>query len=116
MIEHAYIHFPFCIRKCHYCSFVSGFNIGEKAPYIESLLSEIKQRYRQECLKTIYFGGGTPSLLEPTELYNILNYFKFDEHTEITIEVNPETANLKKLQELKEIGFNRNKSFFFEKE
>ena len=107
MANHAYIHIPFCIRKCHYCSFVSGININRKNEYLSALISEIKSKYKNEKLDTIYFGGGTPSLLEPDEIENILSCFKYDESTEITIEVNPETITTEKLLEIKKIGFNR---------
>ncbi len=107
MINHAYIHIPFCIRKCHYCSFVSGFDITGKKEYLNALNIEIKTRYKNEQLKTIYFGGGTPSLVEPNELEKILNCFNFDSNPEITIEVNPETVTKEKMQQLKQIGFNR---------
>ncbi len=107
MVNHAYIHIPFCIRKCHYCSFISGINISRKNEYISALVSEIKSRYKNEKLNTIYFGGGTPSLLEPADLENILSCFNYDELTEITIEVNPETITTEKLLKIKKIGFNR---------
>lgn len=107
MIEHAYIHIPFCLRKCRYCSFVSGKDIKDKYLYIDALIREIKLRYKKDLLKTIYFGGGTPSLLEADELFKILSEFNFNESSEITLEVNPETARYDKLSKLKEIGFNR---------
>ena len=107
MIEHAYIHIPFCIRKCHYCSFVSGIDIEEQFAYINALKTEIKQRYKKETLKTIYLGGGTPSLLDGNLLSEILSLFLFTKNSEITIEVNPETATIEKLTEIKNAGFNR---------
>lgn len=107
MIEHAYIHIPFCKRKCHYCSFISGFNIEKKPEYLSALKSEIKHKYKNEQLKTIYFGGGTPTLLESQELKEILLCFNFDKETEITIEANPETIAKDKLISLYEAGFNR---------
>ena len=107
MIEHAYIHIPFCKRKCHYCSFVSGIDIKEQFAYINALKSEIKQRYKNEKLKTIYFGGGTPSLLDSELLKEILSLFSYSKDSEITIEVNPETATTKKISEIKQAGFDR---------
>ena len=107
MSEHAYIHIPFCKRKCHYCSFVSGINIKKKQAYLNALLCEIKTKYKGEELKTIYFGGGTPTLLEAEELKEILDLFNFSSETEITIEANPETITLDKLIKIKEAGFNR---------
>lgn len=107
MIEHAYIHIPFCIRKCHYCSFVSGFDIKEQFAYINALKEEIKTRYKNEKLKTIYFGGGTPSLMDTSLLSEILSLFNKNTNCEITIEINPETVSLQKLKEIKASGYNR---------
>ena len=107
MIKHAYIHIPFCKRKCHYCSFVSGIDIKEQFAYINALKQEIKHKYKNEELKTIYFGGGTPSLVESCLLKEVLELFSFSQESEITIEVNPESATLEKLIAIKEIGFNR---------
>ena len=107
MIEHAYIHIPFCKRKCHYCSFVSGIDIKEQFAYINALKSEIKQRYKNEELKTIYFGGGTPSLLDGNLLKEVLTLFSYTKDSERTIEINPETATIEKLSEIKKAGFNR---------
>lgn len=107
MIRYAYIHIPFCKRKCRYCSFVSGINIKTKKQYIKALLTEIKQRYNKKPLKTLYLGGGTPSLLDVNEIEEILSLFKFYKNPEITIEVNPETVELSKFLRLKEIGVNR---------
>ena len=107
MIKHAYIHIPFCLRKCHYCSFVSGFNVSKKDIYIDALLKEIKNRYNKEQLSTIYFGGGTPSLLEAKDIEKILNELNFENNAEITIEANPETIEEKKFKDLYSIGINR---------
>lgn len=107
MINHAYIHIPFCIRKCHYCSFVSGLSLNNKAKYISALIKEINKRYKNEKLSTIYFGGGTPSLLEAEDLQQILYCFNFDNSCEITLEVNPETVTKEKFIKIKEAGFNR---------
>ncbi len=107
MIKNAYIHIPFCQRKCKYCSFVSGKNIKIKEQYIKSLLNEIKLRYHNNPIKTLYLGGGTPSLLDADEIEEILCHFKFYKNPEITIEVNPETVELNKFIKLKEFGVNR---------
>ena len=107
MVTHAYIHIPFCIRKCHYCSVISGFNIERKSEYISALIAEIKTKYKNEILKTIYFGGGTPSLLEVEDLKRILSCFNYNKNSEITIEINPETVTKEKLGDIKNIGFNR---------
>ena len=91
MPQSAYIHIPFCRQKCGYCAFVS-YNMPEKqAAYIEKLLAEIKSKYKGELLKTVYLGGGTPSLLEISQVEKILNCLNFDENTEITLEANPDS-------------------------
>ena len=107
MIRHAYIHIPFCLRKCNYCSFVSGKNIEKKDIYISKLIEEIKHKYKNEKLKTLYIGGGTPTLLDTENLKQILDLFCFENNAEITIEANPETIEKEKTEKIKELGFNR---------
>lgn len=103
----AYIHIPFCRQKCFYCSFVS-FACPELIPrYLDALEKEIKLNYQNENLKTIYIGGGTPSILEPKQIEKILSPLKFSQTTEITIELNPEHINKKYLSEIKLLGINR---------
>ncbi len=92
MTEHAYIHIPFCIRKCKYCSFVSGEDIERKEQYLEALFKEIKVKYKSELLKTLYFGGGTPSLLSFEDINKIISLFNLSHDCEITLEANPETV------------------------
>lgn len=75
MPKSVYIHIPFCIKKCAYCSFLSGISPMFKADYTDSLVKEIKKFYEGTFLNTIYFGGGTPSLLEPLEVKKILDCF-----------------------------------------
>lgn len=107
MPQSAYIHIPFCRRKCGYCAFVS-YNMPEKhAAFIEKLLAEIKSKYKGELLKTVYLGGGTPSLLEISQVKKILNCLNFDENTEITLEANPDSVNFEYLKALKQCGINR---------
>ncbi|MBQ8886739.1 MAG: radical SAM family heme chaperone HemW [Candidatus Gastranaerophilales bacterium] len=107
MTKHAYIHIPFCLRKCNYCSFVSGKNIQDKEQYLNALFQEIKSKYKKEKLKTLYIGGGTPSLLEPNEIENIISLFNFEEKPEITIEINPETITKEKVNGFRVAGVNR---------
>ena len=107
MVTSAYIHIPFCLSKCRYCSFVSFDTLAKKTGYLYSLLKEIDYYYQGETLKTLYFGGGTPSLMTVDELNKILKKFNYDESTEITIEVNPDSVDKEYLKGLKEIGFNR---------
>ena len=107
MVEHAYVHIPFCKRKCKYCDFVSGKNIKYKDVYIEALLNEIKSEYKGEELQTLYFGGGTPSLLNVKDIKKIKDCFSLTQNAEITLEANPETVTSENFKMLKEIGINR---------
>ncbi|MCK9400316.1 MAG: radical SAM family heme chaperone HemW [Bacteroidales bacterium] len=92
-----YIHIPFCKQKCHYCNFFSVATTRWKVPYIEALLKEIELRkayFDGETVKTIYLGGGTPSLLQTDELIRIFDqiyrHFPVDPQAEITLEANPD--------------------------
>lgn len=107
MVNCVYIHIPFCEKKCRYCSFCSFELLSLKDKYINSLLKEIKHFYKKEHLKTIYFGGGTPSLLEVKDIEKILNCFNFTFDCEITLELNPNLITLDKLKALKSLGINR---------
>ncbi len=107
MVESAYIHIPFCKSKCRYCSFVSFPKIELKEQYLSTLKKEIQHYYNGEPLNTIYFGGGTPSLLTTDEFKNLLALFNFNNNTEITVELNPETLTQEYLHDLKSIGINR---------
>ena len=107
MIEHVYIHIPFCSGKCHYCSFVSGKNIEDKDKYLNALLKQIDAESKGEKLKTLYFGGGTPSLLDVEDIERLINLFVLDENAEITIEANPETVEYEKFKGFKSVGVNR---------
>ena len=69
MSNSVYIHIPFCKSKCKYCSFVSYTDFNEKDRYINALLKEINYYYRGETLKTLYIGGGTPSLLDIADVH-----------------------------------------------
>lgn len=107
MVKSAYIHIPFCRSKCHYCSFVSFCNLDFKKDYLKMLAKEINSFYENEMLNTVYFGGGTPSLLSVSEFENILRIFKISNDAEITTELNPETLDYSYLRGLYDIGINR---------
>lgn len=110
-----YIHIPFCVKKCEYCDFLS-WNAGEeeRQQYVAALLSEIES-YREFAkgyrVSTIFIGGGTPSVLLPKQMEDILQkiyeIFELERRPEITVEVNPGTVDEKKLQCYKENGVNR---------
>lgn len=107
MPKNAYIHIPFCKRKCHYCSFISYNSLEQKDEYLAALSREIVTEYKGEKLNTLYFGGGTPSLLSTNNFKELLSLFNFENNAEITIEANPESINFEYLRDLKELGINR---------
>lgn len=107
MVKSVYIHIPFCKSKCHYCSFVSFDKLELKRPYLIVLENEINFNYENELLATLYFGGGTPSLLTSGEFSNLIKHFKISDITEITSELNPEGVEYDYMRELFDIGINR---------
>lgn len=105
-----YIHIPFCKSKCHYCDFKSYVGKEERIPeYIKALKKEIQaQNLENYKIKTIYIGGGTPSILREKDLKEILTEVtKSQTPKEITLELNPGTATTKKLQAYKNLGITR---------
>ncbi|MEA3423001.1 MAG: radical SAM family heme chaperone HemW [Bacillota bacterium] len=103
-----YIHIPFCKKKCNYCHFVSKTDLTSMDEYIDALLSEILL-YKDEMddIKTIYIGGGTPSLLSCEMVEKIVDNLNLHEVEEFTIEVNPESVTTDKLLCYKKSGINR---------
>lgn len=109
-----YIHIPFCKQACHYCDFHFSTNQGTRTILAQAIASELKLQsdyLRGELIETIYFGGGTPSLLSDKELEIIFSaiYTNFQLATapEITLEANPDDLTRQKLVELKSMGVNR---------
>jgi oxygen-independent coproporphyrinogen-3 oxidase len=108
-----YIHIPFCSSRCSYCDFATGLFQQELAErYVRALVEDIRlSRYSGDIVDTIYFGGGTPSLLAPSQLGSILatvhDCFKIDPHSEITLEINPGSVNEEKLRAFRSLGVNR---------
>lgn len=108
-----YIHIPFCRRKCHYCNFYSLASSRHFESLIEALKDEIDLRKHEidEPLETIYFGGGTPSMLTDHQLESIMDRiyknFSLNEKVEITLEANPEDITREKLISLKKNHINR---------
>ncbi len=108
MPNSVYIHIPFCKSKCKYCSFVSYVTDDEHDAYIRALLREINFFYRGETLKTLYFGGGTPSLLSIKDVEKVINNFIIiPDFCEITFEMNPDDSDKGYLKRLRELGVNR---------
>ena len=110
-----YIHIPFCIRKCAYCDFLSGpSSEAEREKYIKLLCEEIrlaKEKTEQYAVSTIFFGGGTPSILTAEQMKRIMtavrDTFQLQNDAEISMEMNPGTVTLEKLKGYKEAGINR---------
>ena len=110
-----YIHIPFCKSKCTYCDFASyPKEIGKAEAYFACLYKEIKGKsylLKDKKINSIYFGGGTPSYVEPKYIYGTLkliyNLFDVDKNAEITLEVNPGTIDEAKLKVYKNAGINR---------
>jgi len=111
-----YLHFPFCKSKCPYCDF-NSYQLKEEnqiSSYISAFYQEItiySKKLKKNKVKTIYLGGGTPTILSGVQIYNILEFckdkFTIDKDAEITIEANPGTLDGKKLKLLIESGINR---------
>jgi oxygen-independent coproporphyrinogen-3 oxidase len=113
-----YIHIPFCKQACHYCDFHFSTTLANKNDLVEALKKEIGLRRdfflinkKAPVISTIYFGGGTPSLLNAGEINGIINeirkYFQVDAKAEITLEANPDDLTREKLNELKSTPINR---------
>ena len=110
-----YIHIPFCKSKCTYCDFASYPKELHKADlYFACLYKEIKGRapaLKDYKFDTVYFGGGTPSFVEPKYIFGALkqlkNFYNIDENAEITLEINPGTLTEEKLKIYKQAGINR---------
>lgn len=110
-----YIHIPFCVKKCHYCDFISAPCKEEtRQEYVETLCMEIVQRaklYKDRIVDTIFFGGGTPSLLSAGQMGKIMDVirqeFRVLPEAEISIEVNPGTVTKEKLEAYQKCGVNR---------
>ena len=114
-----YIHVPFCTKRCYYCDFYSSVNTRLTDEYVHALLQEIegKQHFfsnyskEEQIIRTIYFGGGTPSLLSLESIKSILqklaNQVTISEKLEMTFEVNPDDLSLEYLMGLKTLGINR---------
>ncbi|MBP6977559.1 MAG: radical SAM family heme chaperone HemW [Bacteroidales bacterium] len=109
-----YIHIPFCKRKCHYCNFYSSTLLYQKQDFLEALIKEIRVRrdYLPAVpLQTLYFGGGTPSLLTSGDLTQIIGIiyqtFPISPDAEITLEANPDDLTEKYLDDLSQLPVNR---------
>ncbi|MEQ8420371.1 MAG: radical SAM family heme chaperone HemW [Arenibacter algicola] len=109
-----YIHIPFCKQACHYCDFHFSTNMGKKEAMVLALIKELELRkveFKEEVVQTIYFGGGTPSVLNTAEIDQIIGavYSKYTvvSAPEITLEANPDDLSKEKIEELGRSSINR---------
>lgn len=109
-----YIHIPFCKQACHYCDFHFSTSLKKKEAMLASMHKELKLRASEledRKVETIYFGGGTPSLLQVGEINKLLSCiyanYKVETDPEITLEANPDDLSLGKIKNLSEAGINR---------
>lgn len=113
MIEGLYVHIPFCARRCHYCDFNTYEGMEGLAPeYVEALKRDLLSSFKSKSpLRSVFFGGGTPSLLSSGQIKELLDFIR--EHAglradaEITLEANPGTADLEKFEGFRKAGVNR---------
>ncbi|WP_291870744.1 radical SAM family heme chaperone HemW [Maribacter sp.] len=109
-----YIHIPFCKQACHYCDFHFSTSLAKKEAMLSALCKELelrKSEFKNEVVQTIYFGGGTPSVLETKEIEQILEVvydnFQVTKNPEITLEANPDDLTTEKLEQLHASDINR---------
>src|SRR4051794_18228240 len=104
-----YLHIPFCSSICNYCNFNRGlFEPDLKARYVRALEQEIREAGKGEPADTIFFGGGTPSLLEPEEIARLIvacrDVFAVTPEAEVTLETNPETSSSARMAGFRDAG------------
>lgn len=111
-----YLHIPFCLQKCHYCDFVITVDrsVEMRKRFFQAIEREVEQaaaRYGRLSFDTLYFGGGTPSALEPEEMDHVIQRlrktFSFAPEAETTCEVNPGDVDRRKLETYRRLGINR---------
>ena len=108
-----YIHYPFCKKACHYCNFHFSTNLKNQSLVLDGILKEIELRSSEmkSSIESIYFGGGSPSIIESNFIEKILNKifkkYKIKSNLEVTLELNPDDFSRDYLTEIKVIGVNR---------
>jgi oxygen-independent coproporphyrinogen-3 oxidase len=107
-----YLHIPFCSSICNYCNFNRGlFDSDLKERYVDAIGREIRRAGLGEPVDTVYFGGGTPSLLEPADVGRLIEacrqVFAVASDAEVTLETNPETSNVQRMEAFRAAGVNR---------
>ena len=112
-MSNLYFHYPFCKQACHYCNFHFSTNSKNKDILWETMKKELELRVKEISLpiKSIYLGGGSPSLLSPKSIEDLIQliklHFKLEDHLEVTLEVNPDDVTLVYLSGLKKARINR---------
>ncbi|MEY4085284.1 MAG: hypothetical protein RL074_1071, partial [Bacteroidota bacterium] len=109
-----YIHIPFCKQACHYCDFHFSTSMKKKEEMVLALAKELqlrKKKFQKESVATIYFGGGTPSVLTPAEIRFLIDAV-YENYTvvstpEITLEANPDDLSEERIAAFAELGINR---------
>lgn len=104
-----YVHIPFCKTRCLYCDFFSTTQLEKRQKYVEAVLQEIRHRKNEagEPIRTIYIGGGTPSMLNATDIHCILDAIGTQDAQEITMELNPGDADYSYFRAIRDAGVNR---------
>lgn len=109
-----YLHIPFCKQACNYCNFYFSTSTFFKTPFLERINEELIERkgyLKDQKIQSIYFGGGTPSILESDDIKRLLEtinqHYEVANNPEITLEANPDDLTKQKLQELQHSGINR---------
>lgn len=109
-----YLHIPFCKQACHYCNFHFATSLRQKPELVQAMQKELigkAEAWRSHSFDTIYFGGGTPSLLDPMELEGLLTtiyqHYSVQPNAEITLEANPDDIHAGSLTQWKQFGINR---------
>ena len=112
-MSNLYFHYPFCKQACHYCNFHFSTNSKNKDTLWETMKKELVLRSKEisEPIESIYFGGGSPSLLSPKAIEDLIKliklHFKLEDYLEVTLEVNPDDVTADYLSGLKKGGINR---------
>jgi oxygen-independent coproporphyrinogen-3 oxidase len=108
-----YLHIPFCRQACYYCDFHFSTDTHHRSELVQALMRELElqKNYTQEPIRTLYFGGGTPSLLTRDELSGLIDAvrenYSLDATAEITLEANPDDLTREHLMDLHQVGINR---------
>lgn len=101
-----YVHVPFCAARCGYCDFNTYTSPALRPGFVEAVIAELRAAPLRPA-GTVFFGGGTPTVLPPGDLARILAAIELQPDAEVTVEANPESADVARFSELREAGFTR---------